>query len=39
MSSNKKNKSQIIVKIIALILAGLMVLTVAGTLVYYLFTM
>lgn len=37
MSNNKKNKSQIVVKIIALILAGLMVLISAGTLIYYLF--
>lgn len=37
MSNNKKNKSQIVVKIIASILAGLMVLVSAGTLIYYLF--
>lgn len=36
MSNNKKNKSQIVVKIVALILAGLMVLISAGTLIYYL---
>lgn len=34
--SNKKDKSQIFVKIMAAILAGLMVLAVAGTLIYYL---
>lgn len=34
--SNKKDKSQIFVKIMAGILAGLMVLAVAGTLIYYL---
>ncbi len=39
MEKNKKNKSQIFVKIMALVLAGLMVLTVAGTLIYYLFVM
>lgn len=33
--SNKKDKSQIFVKIMAAILAGLMVLAVAGTLIYY----
>lgn len=33
--SKKKNKSQIIVKIIALILAALMVVAFAGTLIYY----
>ncbi len=37
--SNKKDKSQIFVKIMAAILAGLMVLAVAGTLIYYLVTM
>ena len=36
--SNKKDKSQIFVKIMAAILAGLMVLAVAGTLIYYLVT-
>lgn len=35
--SNKKDKSQIFVKIMATILAGLMVLMAAGTLIYYLF--
>lgn len=35
--SNKKDKSQIFVKIMAAFLAGLMVLAVAGTLIYYLF--
>ena len=39
MSNHKKDMSQVIVKIIALILAGLMVLTVAGTLIFYLFMM
>lgn len=34
--SNKKDKSKIFVKIMAAILAGLMVLAVAGTLIYYL---
>ncbi len=33
--NNKKDKSQIFVKIMAAILAGLMVLAVAGTLIYY----
>lgn len=37
--SNKKDKSQIFVKIMAAILAGLMVPAVAGTLIYYLVTM
>lgn len=37
--SNKKDKSQIFVKIMAAILAGLMVLAVAGTLIYYLVSM
>lgn len=36
---NKGNKSRIAVKIMAMILAGLMVLATAGTLLYYLFTM
>ncbi len=36
MSNNKKNKSQLFVRIMAAILAGLMVLAVAGTLIYYL---
>lgn len=36
MSSNKKNKSQIFTKIMAAFLAILMVLAVAGTLIYYL---
>ena len=35
--SNKKDKSKIFVKIMAAILAGLMILAVAGTLIYYLF--
>ena len=39
MSNNKKNKSQIFVKIMAIILAALMVLATAGTLIYYLLTM
>lgn len=34
--SNKKDKSQIFIRIMAAILAGLMVLAVAGTLIYYL---
>ncbi len=34
--SNKKDKAQIFVKIMAAILAGLMMLAVAGTLIYYL---
>lgn len=34
--NNKKDKSQIFVKIMAAILAGLMILAVAGTLIYYL---
>lgn len=34
--SNKKDKTQIFVKIMASILAGLMILAVAGTLIYYL---
>ncbi len=33
--ANKRNKSQIWVRILALILATLMLLSVAGTLVYY----
>ena len=33
--NNKKDKSKIFVKIMASILAGLMVLAVAGTLIYY----
>lgn len=33
--NNKKDKSKIFVKIMAAILAGLMVLAVAGTLIYY----
>ena len=33
--NNKKDKSQIFVKIMAAILAGLMLLAVAGTLIYY----
>ncbi len=37
MSNNNKNKSQLFVRIMAAILAGLMVLAVAGTLIYYLF--
>lgn len=37
--NNKKDKSQIFVKIMAGILAGIMVLAVAGTLIYYLVTM
>jgi hypothetical protein len=36
MSSNNKNKGQLFVKIMAGILAGLMVLATAGTLIYYL---
>ena len=39
MSQNKKNKTQIAVKIMAFILAMLMVLATAGTLIYYLLTM
>lgn len=39
MSNNKKPKSQIAVKIMAFILAGLMLLATAGTLIYYLFMM
>lgn len=35
--SNKKDKSQIFVKIMAAVLAGLMLLMAAGTLIYYLF--
>ena len=37
--NNKKDKSQIFVKIMAAILAGLMVLAVAGTLIYYIIGM
>ncbi len=37
--NNKKDKSQIFVKIMAAILAGLMVLAVAGTLIYYIIRM
>lgn len=39
MSGNKKNKGQFFVKIMAIILAGLMVLATCGTLIYYLLTM
>ncbi len=39
MSQNKKNKGQLFVKIMAAILAGLMVLAACGTLIYYLLTM
>lgn len=35
--SNKKDKSQLFVKIMAATLAGLMVLMAGGTLIYYLF--
>ncbi len=35
--NNKKDKSKIFVRIMAAILAGLMVLAVAGTLIYYIF--
>ena len=37
MSQNKRNKTQLFVKIMAAVLAGLMVLATGGTLVYYLF--
>jgi hypothetical protein len=36
MSANNKNKGQLFIKIMAGILAGLMVLATAGTLIYYL---
>ena len=36
MNQNKKNKGQLFVKIMAAILAGLMVLATCGTLLYYL---
>ncbi len=36
MSENKKNKGQLFVKIMAAVLAGLMVLATCGTLIYYL---
>lgn len=39
MSQNKKNKGQFFVKIMATILAGLMVLATCGTLIFYLLTM
>ena len=39
MSQNKKNVSKLVVRIMAAILAGLMVLAVASTLIYYLFMM
>lgn len=39
MSDNKKNKGQLFVKIMAAILAGLMLLATAGTLIYYLLAM
>ena len=38
MSNNKKDKSQLFVKIMALILVALMLLATAGTLIYYLLT-
>lgn len=38
MSQNKKNKGQLFVKIMAAILAGLMVLATCTTLIYYLVT-
>lgn len=39
MKNNKKTKGEIAVKIMAFILAGLMVLATAGTLIYYLIMM
>ena len=39
MSGNSKNKGQLFVKIMAAVLAGLMVLAACGTLIYYLLTM
>lgn len=39
MSNNRKTKGQIAVKVMAFILAGLMLLATAGTLIYYLFMM
>ena len=39
MQGNKKNKGQLFVKIMALILAGLMVIAACGTLIYYLLVM
>lgn len=39
MNDNKKNKRQLFVKIMAAILAGLMLLAAAGTLIYYLLAM
>lgn len=39
MSQNKKNKGQLFVKIMAAILAGLMVLATCTTLIYYLLMM
>lgn len=38
MSQNKKNKGQLFVKIMAAVLAGLMVLATCTTLIYYLLT-
>lgn len=38
MSQNKKNKGQLFVKIMAAVLAGLMVLATCATLIYYLLT-
>lgn len=37
--AQKRNKGEIVVKIIAAILAGLMILGVGGTLIYYLVSM
>ena len=39
MSQNKRNKTQLFIRIMAGILAGLMVVATAGTLIYYLFVM
>ncbi len=39
MSQNKKNKGQLFVKIMAAVLAGLMVLATCTTLIYYLLMM
>lgn len=36
MSKNNNDKSRIFVKIMAIVLAGMMVLACAGTLIYYL---
>lgn len=39
MNQNKKNKRQIFVRVMAAILAGLMMLAACGTLIFYLLSM